>query len=114
MITPRKPRYREFTAAETLQALAVELIHRLWDRGIARKHPIAKKIHANWFDLWVDWRTQIEMRNVDAQAEKLVDDWTEADKSDEWIYEETLEGDTPLGGEMRKSHPSTRKGNLPG
>ena len=105
MITPRTPRYKNFSVAETLQALAVELIRRLWDRGLYRTHPIAKKIHANWFDLWVDWRTQIEMRSVDAQAADLVRQWEEEDKSDEFIFSETVEGETPLGGEMQLSAP---------
>jgi len=88
-----------------LQALTVEAIRRLWDRGLYRRNVWLKAIHENWFDIWVEWRTGLTMRSVDHQAEQLVKQWEEEDTSADPIFTEELEGETPLGGEMRLRAP---------
>ena len=57
--------------------------------------------HENWFQYWVDYKTCLTMRDVDAQVEELLEP-SEVDKP---IFTETLEGETPLGGEMRLRAP---------
>lgn len=94
---------RTFTLWEILQALTVEAIRRLWDDGQHVNNEWLRAIHANWFDIWVAWKTDLTMRDVDRQAQQIVDDWY-ADKPgpvDDHFYREVMEGETPLGGEMR-------------
>lgn len=99
--------YKRFTVRETLQVLTVEVIRCLWDRGRYRDNKWLQKVHDNWFMVWVEWRTQVTMRNVDHQAEQLVTDWEEDEGPaiDAFEYSERLEGNTPLGGEMRLRVP---------
>lgn len=94
---------REFTWQELLQAFAVDVIRRLWDAGQYRQNKWLKAIVEAWFDVWVEWKTDLTMRDVDRQAEQIVEDWY-ADKPgpvDNYLYREMIEGETPLGGEMR-------------
>lgn len=91
---------------EILQALTVEVIRRLWDRGLYRANPWLQRVHANWLPVWVRWRTRITMRSVDSQAAAIVQQWElEAPSLTAPIFSEALEGETPLGGEMRLSRP---------
>ena len=101
-------RYRQFSVSETLQAITVEVIRRVWDAGRYRDNEWAKRVHDNWFDIWVEWRTQITMRDVDAQAEALVEMWEENEDPaiDAYRYSEALDGETLLGGPMQLSHPT--------
>ena len=57
--------------------------------------------HDYWFDYWVDWRASITMASVDAQVKKLNPDPVVLKRG---TFSETLEGETPLGGEMRISY----------
>ena len=91
-----------FTFWEILQALTVEVIRRLWDDGQHRDNKWLRMIHANWFDVWVEWKTAVTMSEVDHQIEELHETWSQQD-DDQFEYSETLEGETPLGGEMRLS-----------
>ena len=61
----------KLTPAQVCQALVVEVIRRLWDRGLYRENKILQRIHENWFDLWVEFRTQATMNEVDRQIEEL-------------------------------------------
>ena len=97
--------YKKFTVRETLQALTVEVIRRLWDRGRYRDNKWLQKVHDNWFMVWVEWRTQITMRNVDHQAEQLVKDWEE-DEVD--LYEFLIEDWDPQLGEETELGPPMR------
>ena len=89
-------KYRTFTVAETLQALTVELIRRLWDQGklVGPDWKWVKRIHDNWIGTWIDWKAQATMINVDQQAKDLTPP-PEVSKPLHWEEEE---GETPLGG----------------
>lgn len=97
----RKP----FTLVETLQAGTVEVIRRLWDRGQYRDNEWLNRIHQNWFDIWVEYRTAMTMSEVDAQSDDLRDLWDEQE-AQEPVYSERLDGETALGGPMQLSHPT--------
>ena len=96
-------RYRKFTVTETLQALTVEVIRRLWDRGLYQSNRLARAVHDNWIGIWIDWRTQITMRHVDNQASEILQQWeaSDVDPIDRFAFSEEATGETPLGGEMR-------------
>lgn len=94
-----------FTWRQLVQAYTVEVIRRLWDRGEYRDNRWLKLIHSNWFDVWVEWKTDLTMRDVDRQAEQIVDHWEEEDTLTDYIWSENLKGETPLGGEMRITAP---------
>lgn len=83
------------------RALLVEIIRRLWDRGLYWNNPWLQRIHDNYFEIWTQWRTDITMKDVDRQIAELN---PEPVKMVEPVFTETLEGETPLGGEMRLSH----------
>lgn len=94
---------RVFTFWEVMQALAVDIIRRLWHNGKHVNNQWLKRVHDNWFELWVDWKTARVMRSVDRQATNLVEMWedNEDPAADAYVLSETEEGETPLGGEMR-------------
>lgn len=54
-------------------------------------------------DHWVEWRIEKTLEDVDAQVEAIHRDLDQ--KRAKPIYSETLEGETPLGGEMRLRAP---------
>ena len=85
----------------TFQGFAVEIIRILWDHGMYRDNKWLNMVHDNWFNFWVDYKTCLTMQDVDRQIEELL----EPSGVDEPIFTETLEGETPLGGEMRLSAP---------
>lgn len=66
-------KYRAFTVAETLQALTVELIRRLWGQGklVGPGWEWVRRIHDNWIGIWIDWKSQAAMIKVDQQAKDL-------------------------------------------
>ena len=78
------------------RALFVEVIRRLWDRGLYRDNPWLQKIHDNYFDIWTTWRAALTMESVDQQAKDLTPE-PEVAKP---IYWEETEGKTPLGGPL--------------
>ena len=92
-----------FTLIETLQVATLEVIRRLWDSGQYKQNKWLKKIHDNWFELWVDYRLAMTMSEVDAQVRGLHEYWDEAEE-DPWLITEEIEGETPLGGELRATH----------
>jgi len=92
-----------------LKAAAVELIRRLWDRGLLSKfNRWANAIHDNWLHHWVDWKTGKTMKDVDRQVEEIRKQWDD-ELIEELFYSEIKEGDTPLGGPMQLSHPTLGK-----
>jgi hypothetical protein len=87
------------------KALVVELIRRLWDRGLLSKFSKwAVAIHDNWLSEWIDYKTGKMMLDVDRQAEEIR---TNAEAAEAKKYQpkftETQKGETPLGGPMRLS-----------
>ena len=98
---------REFTPVELLQALTVEVIRRLWDRGRFNDDKWARMVHDNWFDIWVEWKTAQTMKDVDIQIAKIQKAADEMEAlAQEPVFSERLDGDTPLGGPMQSSHPT--------
>ena len=90
--------YRKFTVSETLQAVMVEIIRRLWHLGKFRSNVMMQKIVDRHFDIWIDWRTRITMKSIDSQAAEVVDNW-ETDNLDiieNFLYSEIVKGETPL------------------
>lgn len=89
-----------------IKALVVELIRRLWDRGILSKfNKWAVAIHDNWLAEWLDYKTGQTMLDVDRQLEEIRAnaEAAEAEKHQP-KFTETKEGETPLGGPMQLSH----------
>lgn len=85
----------------TVPGFVVDVIRRLWDRGLFNGNKWLKLCHDNWYDEWVDYRTCYTMRDVDQQIEELL----EPSGVDKPIFTETVEGETALGGEMRLQAP---------
>lgn len=92
-----------------LQGLAVEIIRILWDHGYYRGSPWLQRVHSNWFDYWLEYKTDVTMSDVDKQIEELNPNPVELTKP---IYWEEEEGETPLGGPIGIS--STYTDNAPG
>ena len=87
---------RSLTVTQRLQAVAVEIIRRLWDVGLYRSNKLLRMLHDNWVHHWVDVKAAAVMRSVDAQAEALTPE-PEVVKP---LYWEEEEGETPLGGAL--------------
>ena len=85
----------------TFQGFVVEVIRILWDHGMYRDNKWLNMVHDNWFNFWVDYKTCLTMQDVDRQIEEL----SEPSEVDEPTFTVTLEGETPLGGEMRLRAP---------
>lgn len=77
------------------QVLVVEIIRSLWDKGLYRTHPVLKRMHDEWFPIWVEWKTKATMKEVDKQIEEIAQP-TEVEAPVFWEEE----GDTRLGGKM--------------
>jgi hypothetical protein len=83
------------------KGLIVEIIRIIWDHGHYRNNKILNTICQNWFDCWVDYKTQQSLSHVDLQLQNLVKEPTIENP----IFSEEKDGETLLGGEMRlKSH----------
>jgi hypothetical protein len=76
------------------EGLAVEIIRILWDHGLYRDNPWLQKVHATWFNHWVDYKTGLTMDDVNRQIEEMF----EESKVMPPIYWEQEKGETPLGG----------------
>ena len=87
---------REITVTKRLQAVVVDIIRRLWDRGLYRDNKWLKMIHENWIGHWIDVKTAVTMRSVDAQAADL----TPEPEIIKPVYWEETEGETALGGPL--------------
>ncbi|WGL30772.1 hypothetical protein SCRES3_gp115 [Synechococcus phage S-CRES3] len=57
--------------SDTLKGLVVEIIRLLWHHGYYRQNKWLKLVHENWFQYWVDFKTQQTMADVDRQIEEL-------------------------------------------
>jgi len=84
------------TLSIKLKALVVDVIRRLWDRGLYRDNKWLKMIHENWISHWIDVKTAVTMRSVDDQAADLAPE-PEVIKP---VYWEEEEGETALGGPL--------------
>jgi hypothetical protein len=87
------------------KGLAVEIIRICWDHGYLRDNRILKIICNNWFDCWVDYKTQQSLSNVDRQIDRL----TEEPTIETPTFSEEKDGETELGGEMRLRSPWTEE-----
>jgi len=87
---------RNLTVAKRLQALAVDIIRDLWDRGLYRDNKWLRMIHDNWIHHWIDVKTAVTMADVDRQIEEM---FYEPEIEPPLYWEET-EGETPLGGPL--------------
>ena len=83
------------------KALTVEIIKLLWDRGLYRQNKLLQQIHENWFEFWVEWKTELTMKDVDKQIEEMFLE-SEVDPP---VFTEELEGETPLGGKLELRAP---------
>ena len=81
--------------------MIVEIIRLLWDHGYYRDNPWLNRIHANWFSFWVEWKTDLTMKDVDRQIEEMFLE-SEVDPA---VFSEEEEGETPLGGIMELRAP---------
>ena len=87
---------RDLTVTKRLQAVAVDVIRRLWDRGLYRDNKWLRQTHDNWIHHWIDVKTAVTMRSVDAQAADL----TPEPEIIKPVYWEETEGETALGGPL--------------
>lgn len=76
------------------EGLAVEIIRILWDHGLYRDNPWLQRVHATWFNHWVDYKTGLTMEDVNRQIEEMFEELTVVSP----IYWEQEKGETPLGG----------------
>ena len=100
--------HQPITLTKRLQALAVDIIRRLWDLGKYHNNKWLQQIHDTWFHHWVDVKTANTMADVDDQVDDLHELWDDAEE-DPWVITEELEGETPLGGELRATHRAFRQ-----
>ncbi len=89
------------TLMDILKAVTVDVIRRLWDKGQYRQNAVLKRIHENWFSFWVEWKTELTMKDVDKQIEELFVE-SEVDPP---VFSEEIEGQTPLGGKLELRAP---------
>ena len=87
---------RSLTVIKRLQAVVVGLIRRLWGEGLYRDNKWLRMIHDNWLHHWIDVKTAVTMRSVDAQAADL----TPEPEIIKPLYWEEEEGETALGGPL--------------
>jgi hypothetical protein len=85
----------------TWKALTVEIIRLLWDKGLYKQNKLLQQIHENWFKFWVEWKTELTMRDVDKQIEEMFLE----PEVDPPVFSEELEGETPLGGKLELRAP---------
>ena len=85
---------RNLTVVKRLQAVVVGIIRRLWEEGLYRDNEWLRMVHDNWLHHWIDVKTAVTMRSVDAQAADL----TPGPEVIAPLYWEEEEGETPLGG----------------
>ena len=83
------------------RGLVVDVIRRLWDRSLYQDNKWLKACHEAWFSYWVDYRTCLTMQDVDKQVEEMFVE----PEIDPPVFSEELEGETPLGGNMRLRAP---------
>ena len=79
----------------------VDIIRHLWDHGLYRDNKWLKMCHDYWFDYWVEYKTQITMKDVDEQIAELN---PEPVSVPDPIYWEETEGERLLGGSMGFSY----------
>lgn len=61
-----------------LNAIVYDIVRILIDGGILSKNnPIVAKILAHCFQDWVQWKTEMTMKDVDRQVEEIKETWKE-------------------------------------
>lgn len=97
-------------SSETWKALVVDVIRRLWGRGLYNDNIWLRRIHDNWIGAWIDWKTAETITEVDRQVAQILQGWEEdAATAQAPVFTETQKGETPLGGPMQLSHPTLGK-----
>ena len=91
------------------KGLTVEIIRVIWDHGYYRSNPWLQKIHDEWFSFWVEWKTQLTMKDVDEQIQQMF----EESEIDPPIFTEEVDGETPLGGNMELRAPWSNEKDTP-
>lgn len=91
-------------SSEAGKALVVDVIRRLWDRGLYRNNVWLKRIHDNWFEDWVNWKADQTLKDFDREIEQIRKNWEEPPVVP--VFSERLDGETPLGGPIQNSHPT--------
>lgn len=79
------------------QGVTVEILLILRNHGFLLDNRIASAIIDHWFEAWIDYKIQKSMSDLDHQIEDL----TVNPQIEDPIYQEKIDGETPLGGEMR-------------
>lgn len=96
------------------RGLIVDIIRRLWDRGLCRDNKWLKMCHDYWFEYWVNYMTAQAMADVDRQIEEM----SYEPEIEPPLYWEEEEGETPLGGPMGFSYdfdnPPSGSGSVQG
>ena len=87
---------RDYPVVTRLQALVVDIIRSLWHHKLYQNNRWLRLIHDNWIHHWIDIKTAVTMRSVDAQAEALTPE-PEVIKP---VYWGETKGETPLGGPL--------------
>jgi len=89
------------------RGLVVDIIRRLWDRGLYRDNKWLKLCHEYWFDYWVNYRAAQTMADVDRQIEQMSED----PEIESPVYWEQEQGETPLGGPIGFSYEFNKDNN---
>jgi len=100
---PSRFRHRQVNPCFSYRGLIVDVIRRLWDDGLFLDNKWLKMCHEAWFSCWVDYRSCLEMQEVDKQIEDLFIE----SEIDSPIFSEELEGETALGGSLELRSPWT-------
>jgi hypothetical protein len=79
------------------QGVTVEILIILRNHGFLLNNRIASAIIDHWFKAWIDYKIQKSMADLDQQIEES----TVEPQIEDPIYQEKVDGETPLGGEMR-------------
>ena len=91
------------------KGLTVEIIRIIWNHGYYRSNPWLQKIHDEWFSFWVEWKTQLTMKDVDRQIQEM---FLESE-IDPPIFTEEVDGETLLGGNMELRAPWSNEKDTP-
>jgi hypothetical protein len=86
------------------QGVTVEILIILRNHGFLLNNRIASAIIDHWFKAWIDYKIQKSMADLDQQIEES----TVEPQIEDPIYQEKVDGETPLGGEMRLKSGWTR------
>ena len=95
---------------------AIQFISRFWPN--IKLNPIIRKILENCLDDWIEFRTQVTLKELDEDIEELQADWErQENEKRKYVYTEEKpdgsEAQKLLGGSMRLSAPWISDKNEP-